>query len=300
MTNQEEKEPFLTIGNHALSSREETKEDPNNKNTAYDSTTNITTPIYFQEDWDTGIGGGLWSTGLAFCQYLTTDHALGQLRSVASAAAKRDQQKEAGISVLELGSGNGLLSVCLLALAHHEQQLQQLDNKNNSNNTQPTPLIQELVITDLLDHIPLIQKTLDANPHFVRPLDKPQPTQPRVHVTEHCWGKFRPPQIALPDDQKWTLSDRVNHGTAKFDLIIGSDVAYHEDLYDILIESLWQFSNDTTLVLMGVTMADTKPAFFHQLREAGFVYEKFADHLLSPDFRGRTFGIFQLRRKERS
>ena len=24
------------------------------------------TPIYFSEDWDTGIGGGLWSTGTYF------------------------------------------------------------------------------------------------------------------------------------------------------------------------------------------------------------------------------------------
>jgi hypothetical protein len=29
-----------------------------------------TIPIYFQEDWNTGIGGGLWSTGLAMAQYL--------------------------------------------------------------------------------------------------------------------------------------------------------------------------------------------------------------------------------------
>ncbi len=26
------------------------------------------TPVYFREDWNTGIGGGLWSTGLAIAK----------------------------------------------------------------------------------------------------------------------------------------------------------------------------------------------------------------------------------------
>ena len=74
-------------------------------------------------------------------------------------------------------------------------------------------------------------------------------------------------------------------------------MAYHEDLYDILIASLQQYAHANTTILIGVTMVDTKPAFFHKLRQAGFVYRKFADHLLEKDFRGRTFGIFHIQKK---
>jgi len=43
-------------------------------------------------------------------------------------------------------------------------------------------------------------------------------------------------------------------------------------------------------------MADTTPAFFDRLQEEGFVYQKFADHLLSSEFRGgTTFAIFAIK-----
>ena len=67
------------------------------------------TPVYFQEDWDTGIGGGLWSTGLAFARYLEhhPQHALSSLDAL---------HKTNKLSLLELGSGNGFLAICMLAL----------------------------------------------------------------------------------------------------------------------------------------------------------------------------------------
>merc|ERR1711933_605494 len=67
-------------------------------------------PVYFEEDWDVGIGGGLWSTGLAFARYLTTDHAQRSMEELFLRQRRR-------LNALELGSGNGFLSLCLLALA---------------------------------------------------------------------------------------------------------------------------------------------------------------------------------------
>jgi len=53
-------------------------------------------------------------------------------------------------TALELGSGNGFLSVCFLA------SLQQQQSKR----------MKELVITDLQEHLPLIRRTLNANRHI--------------------------------------------------------------------------------------------------------------------------------------
>jgi predicted nicotinamide N-methyase len=212
-------------------------------------------PIYFQEDWTTGIGGGLWSTGLALARYFKTDHAAQNLCRLECR------------SILELGSGNGLLSVCLAALlvAPHKQQ--------HFVGTTRT----RLVATDLdEDHLAMMRRTWKANTHL-------HGDSIDFQVQTHVWGEFDEPQ----------------HAT-KFDLIVASDVAYREELYDPLIASLLHFSHAQTVILLGVTMSDTKPAFFELLERAGFVYEKFSDHLLEVEFRGTTFGIFVLRKKNKA
>jgi len=218
------------------------------------------TPVYFQEDWGTGIGGGLWSTGLAFARYLQhhSDHALHSLDKLAGNGKK--------LSLLELGSGNGLLAICFLALTKHYWK--------------------ELVITDVESHLELIQTTLDANPHLT--------ADSNVTVMEHKWGEFEECQGTCEK----SIQDGVKDGTYKFDLIIGSDVAYREALYDPLIESLQRFCHAKTVALIGVTMNDTKPLCFHKLRKAGFKYERLADWLMEPEFRGTSFGIFVIQRNE--
>eukprot|EP00986_Skeletonema_menzelii_P020608 scaffold31783_cov160-Skeletonema_menzelii.AAC.3 len=106
------------------------------------------TPIYFREDWNTGIGGGLWSTGLAIARYFEHHHShvctnLNRLDEM-----KRKRGDIDGISAIELGSGNGFLSVCLLALAHTAS----LSLKN-------------VVVTDMGHHLSLMEKTISTNPH---------------------------------------------------------------------------------------------------------------------------------------
>lgn len=197
--------------------------------------------IYLLEDWGHGIGGGLWSTGLALAKYLGTDHAFRQLGGIQT--------------VLELGSGNGFLSVCLLAAA-----------------AEATTPLQQVTITDTKEHLPLMEKTLQANQHIV---DK----HPSINVSvqEYLWGT--PP--AIP---------------GQYDLIIGSDLAYRDYLHDPLIESLLLFSSPTTVTLLGVTFLDTKPIFFDKLSRAGFTYERLADHLLDASFRGTSFGVFVIQK----
>jgi predicted nicotinamide N-methyase len=233
------------------------------------------TPVYFSEDWDTGIGGGLWSTGLAMARYFGTPHADSCIQRL---QAQKRKQNGQGLSVLELGSGNGFLSVCLMALAR--------DSFAN------------LVVTDTEDHLPMIRQTLAANSHIVQADNNNGKDHVPIHVLEHLWGEFSSAVDTNATPESTSLPDRIHQGRHQFDLIIGSDVAYRKELYGPLIASLQQFCHAQSVALIGTTMNDTTPSFFRLLTKAGFVYERFADHLLHPEFRGKTFGVFVIRKKQ--
>jgi predicted nicotinamide N-methyase len=269
------------------------------------------TPVYFSEDWNAGIGGGLWSTGLAMAKYFErhSDDVAVNLKRLASVrkdpsrrcdgggAEDEDEDSDGrGISALELGSGNGFLSVCLLAVAAHLG----------------IPLY-ELVATDMSDHLDLMARTLKANPHVWdrltilragdngvaneefdgslsetrRDNNQQQPRSTKVLVAEHLWGEFEPATSSMQSD---IMTNR------KYDFIFGSDLAYRNSLHKPLISSLVKFSHRHTLCLIGVTMTDTQPVFFDLLTEAGFRYEKLADHLLEREFRGSNFGIIAIQK----
>ena len=223
-------------------------------------------PVYFDEDWDTGIGGGLWSTGAAMAKYFER-HAQSIRSSLKS--GKRNGR----IRAIELGSGNGYLSVCLAAIAGD--------------------LLSELVVTDLADHLPLMKKTLERNSHLV---DVEEGGEGRSTNDE------RP--IAMVTEHKWGVNEKEESSAVcrkKFDFIFGSDVAYRDHLHSPLIASLDSLSHentDTSLILIGVTMQDTKPSFFKALSDAGFRYERLPDHLMEPEFRGTTFGLFVIQRSK--
>jgi hypothetical protein len=275
------------------------------------------TPVYFSEDWNAGIGGGLWSTGLAIARYLErhADDVAENLRGLVglknSSRGRGDGDDDddddddddpedddsdgwgSTISALELGSGNGFLSACLLAVAAHHR----------------IPL-SELVVTDVDDHLDLVTRTLRANSHVWDRLDvlraggggmtnseydggslgttrrdvqRPS-SATRVLVAEHLWGEFDPATSFIRTDKK-------------YDFIFGSDVAYRNSLHEPLIASLVRFSHPQTLSLIGVTMTDTQPVFFELLTASGFRYEKLADHLLEREFRGGNFGIIAIQKR---
>lgn len=273
-------------------------------------------PVYFEEDWHSGIGGGLWSTGSAMARYFATQHA-SELVADLMVAGERNSDSVGGClrggsttastrgkdcSVLELGSGNGLAAASLLALlaAGSEDGRGRQEGKGETSAGIGAAACVDVVVTDTGErHLDLIRKTMDANSHLLRGSGSVR----RVHVVEHRWGEFQQDGGASAADaasvDNAPLVDKMREGRHKFDLIIGSDVAYREELYDPLIASLSRFSDAGTLALIGVTMADTTPFFFRKLRRAGFAYRRFADHLLDPEFRGTTFGIFLIRREER-
>jgi predicted nicotinamide N-methyase len=255
-------------------------------------------PIYFHEDWNVGIGGGLWSTGLAMAYYFS------QHSSVVCACLSNLKVNTA----IELGSGNGFVSVCFLASLTSQCQLK------------------ELVLTDLEEQLPFIQRTLNANRHIVRrfvvdyslfqnssdssdsslplsssfheeettgsgqPLCGTMETNINVIVAMHSWGEFT-------TSAETTYNDR-NFCARKFDFIFASDVAYQDNLHQPLIQSLVHFSHDRTIILLGVTMNDTKPIFFDALWNAGFTYARIADNdCAMPEYRGKNFGLFILQRR---
>jgi predicted nicotinamide N-methyase len=250
-------------------------------------------PIYFHEDWRTGIGGGLWSTGLAMGKYFNTESAITNLYNLSMRCTTSSTQlssSNGGLSILELGSGNGFLAVCLAAA------ITSTSSSNNKNQLR----IRNLIITDESDHLNMIQKTILSNPQVLDCIDN-------VTIQEHRWGVFTDDTNCSIGSSISLKNDGTSHtysnnrialdGTKKFDLIIGSDVAYHDTLFQPLLKSIQQFSHHETISLIGITMTDTKPSFFHQLDLHGFMYEKLADHLLDPQFRGTTFGIFAIQKK---
>lgn len=272
--------------------------DKNGDDAVFLSIDNI--PIYFKEDWQIGIGGGLWSTGLAIAKYferhsVDVSNNLKRLDGI-----KRKRLNISGISAIELGSGNGLLSACLLALATSHNNIP-LDN---------------LVVTDLEDHLSLMENTMKVNSHVWDQLivvkggssttshgnpSHRKENKVSVTIAEHIWGS---------SDEK------------KYDFIFGSDLAYRDSLHDPLISSLLQLSHQHTISLIGkfmldallsehpnfrtnniiiyyigVTMNDTKPEFFDKLRKAGFRYERLGDNYMEGELRNGNFGIFVIMKR---
>lgn len=257
------------------------------------------TPIYFSEDWNTGIGGGLWSTGLAMAKYFQqhSNDVINNLKHLArvkrdcwhGGSNKENITEHGGFSALELGSGNGFLSVCLLAV---------LSAANQS--TTMKIHLDKLVVSDMANHLQLITKTIMANMHVWDRLTvyrndnndmlneecyygSKQSCSTNVVVMKHVWGEES--EYTTPDNNK------------KYDFIFGSDLAYRNSLHIPLISSLVRFSHQHTLCLIGVTMNDTQPIFFDLLIQAGFKYERLADHLLESEYRGGSFGIFAIQRR---
>jgi predicted nicotinamide N-methyase len=277
-------------------------------------------PVRFREDWGAGIGGGLWSTGLAMARYLDTNHAF---KSFSDLWAEHQQRRHRRIlstnprgnhgsandgdaarlsgsveatsppplRVLELGSGNGLLSACWLALAKSIIASSEQDGSGPTT-TRSSGTLCQLYVTDTDEHLSLIRSTLAANAHLLG-----RETSQQVQVLEYEWGKDWPGTDRDHDDVSTPPnSDIESKPRATFDLIFGSDVAYRPELYQPLVASLALLSHRATRTYLGVTMADTRPEFFQQLTSAGFVYRKLDDSLLGPEHRGLTFGIFVVQR----
>ena len=117
--------------------------------------------------------------------------------------------------------------------------------------------------------------------------------------------------VSSSEDDAYNISNTNTNKDNHFDLIIGSDVAYRDYLHEPLIDALKEFSSRSsssssssttsiipTVSLIGITMNDTKPIFFQKLIQAGFQYEKLAEHLFDTEYNtcSRQFGIFAITR----
>lgn len=112
----------------------------------------------------------------------------------------------------------------------------------------------EVVITDRADHLPLIRRNAETN--GLASGSSSTTTATKVTVLEYDW-----------------LNDDVTHlEPLPFDIIVGTDVAYCEELYAPVVVALSRIASPKTLILLGVTRTDTRPEFFQLLHKAGFDY----------------------------
>ena len=141
--------------------------------------------INFDESWDTGIGGGLWTTGRAMGRYFDQN-----MSAVVANIESLAQLKGGRLAAIELGSGNGFLSVCLMALLQQHQHL-----------------VEILSVTDLSDHLGLITRTFLANNHVWSTMKTEgkifegnlEGSTTVVQVQTHEWGRDR-------SDRKYDVS----------------------------------------------------------------------------------------------
>jgi hypothetical protein len=186
------------------------------------------------------------------------------------------------------------------------------DDDNNHNDVRPIHELQ-IVVTDTAEHLSLIQKTISmnlkrsgvatsmtSNGHDgagASPTVKGDHFRPVVTVQQYLWGESTDRLLSCSSNSD---DDDEHDGFDSFDIIIGSDLAYRDELHDPLIDAMTRATTSSTtssatkstMILLGVTMSDTKPIFFRKLYDAGFRYERLADHLIEPQFRGQQFGIF--------
>jgi len=304
-------------------------------------------PIYLTEDWGSGIGGGLWTTGLALARYFTTSqHFLDEFRRLKASKKKQNprrhrrhhhhkicdtnnqqqeqQQQQQPVRVLELGSGNGFLSVCLVAAIAVAESNDIGDKREGENGigdrtaSSPAGLPSswpgiEVVVTDTAEHLSLMRTTIESNLRRILPHIRNNQSPPTEgSLSENSVWTTAIEKIARVEEYLWgedynfgggcdsgggdvSESKHQTEPNEAFDLIIGSDVAYRDHLHDPLIAALEEFCvPQHTVALIGVTMNDTKPIFFEKLHERGFLYEKLAEHLLGEEFcsSSRQFGVF--------
>jgi Lysine methyltransferase len=195
-------------------------------------------PVYLAEDWNSGIGGGLWSTGLAMANYFCSPHFQTQLRRIRQ-QKRRFATTDGAIRVLELGSGNGFLSVCLVVAAMMQQ-----DNTSESDIKESSSSM-----TIDKDSIPLYATesnlkriSSEATLQHGASLDLSK----YITVEEYLWGEA-------------TTASNLAPFTG-FDLIIGSDLAYRDELHDPLIAALAHFYDNVSTLIKKETQSQNSGA----------------------------------------
>ncbi|OWZ21572.1 hypothetical protein PHMEG_0003864 [Phytophthora megakarya] len=174
-----------------------------------------------------------------------------------------------GANVVELGSGTGYVGLMIAACfkpAH-------------------------VYLTDLKTHVRGLQRNVQRNAGAVREGVK-------VHVSELSWGSSEQETCLLESIATNDGSDNIED--VRVDVILGTDVAYLQELYDPLLHTMNRLVTTRTLILLGLNRADTQLTFFHQLERDGFEYYKIPDFKLPREYWGRDFGLLEIRRQSSS
>ncbi|TMW55556.1 hypothetical protein Poli38472_010438 [Pythium oligandrum] len=136
----------------------------------------------------------------------------------------------------------------------------------------------DVIVTDLQSHVECLQHNITRNAHHFR-------DRVRVDARELSWGS---------SEHEDALVGSFGAGRG-VDIILGTDVAYLRELYEPLLHTLRRLAHSKTLILLGLNRADTGMTFFRRLEEEGFEYYKIADRLLPSEYRGKDFGLFEIR-----
>ncbi|CAH0479908.1 unnamed protein product [Peronospora belbahrii] len=144
-------------------------------------------------------------------------------------------------------------------------------------------------LTDLQTHIRGLCRNVERNAGAVR-------SGVQVHVLELSWGSLEQ-ETNLLELFTSTDHDSDNHKAAQIDVILGTDVAYQQELYDPLLHTMNRLATSRTLILLGLNRADTEFTFFRQLERHGFEYYRIPDFKLPKEYWGHEFGLFEIRRR---
>lgn len=122
---------------------------------------------------------------------------------------------------------------------------------------------EEMLLTDLESHVSILQRNVDLNAL-------------KATVEAYAWGR-----------------DTIRR---PYDIILGTDVAYLDELHTPLVQALVNCSDHKTLIFLGINRDDTDVTFFHQLDRAGFHYVKISDALYQ-EHGARAYGLFKITRR---
>ncbi|KAF0696007.1 Aste57867_13220 [Aphanomyces stellatus] len=195
--------------------------------------------IELECNWNVGIGGSLWTSGRLLVDYMSRNAP--------------EQHALAGRTVLELGSGTGLVGLAMSLLG-------------------PT----RVILTDLHSHVESMERNLARNKSRI-------PSTTSVDVLALDWHTFSAADAARLKPVNW---------------IVGTDIAYLSEFYAPLLRTLTLLADADTRILVGLGRHDTDMRFFRMLVDAGFEYYKIPDEEVGPDYRGKDFGLFDIRKRD--
>ncbi|CAI5738068.1 unnamed protein product [Hyaloperonospora brassicae] len=173
-----------------------------------------------------------------------------------------------GACVVELGSGTGYVGLMVAACFRPAH----------------------VYLTDLHSHVHGLRRNVKRNAGAMR-------SDVQVHVSELSWGSSEQQTTLLETIASRTTGGTEHSGAAQVDVIVGTDVAYLQELYDPLLQTINRLATSRTVILLGLNRDDTGVAFFQQLERDGFEYYRIPDAKLPQEYWGRDFGLFDIRRR---